>query len=210
MTLRDILSDINAVVGVDGAFVVDESGAVMQSVLPPMADTMELGTVARRLVRANDAMARIGVVVSDLDVVYEHGRMFGRWLSRGALFVLCQPAINLPLLNMTANMAMERLEKGMTEKRQLDAVTTELIVEPNDGLFVRKGVAVLDAGLLEKWAVGEGVRSVDRVFVTLPNGKEERMKATNMKNLGSHVRLASADISRLKLKPLSKVKVRPV
>jgi len=106
----DILRDIHEVVGVTGCFVADSTGQVVKSTLPGVFDSASLSVVSKTLSKTIDGlrMARRRKV-SELDLVFEGGRLVVKVLSPGYLFILCVPTINVPLLNLTANVAAKKL-----------------------------------------------------------------------------------------------------
>jgi hypothetical protein len=106
----DILHDIQDVVGVTGCFVADSSGQVVRSTLPSVFDTASLTLVSKTMSKTIEGlrMAR-RKKVSELDLVFEGGRLVVKVLSPGYLFILCVPTINVPLLNLTANVAAKKL-----------------------------------------------------------------------------------------------------
>lgn len=108
--MDDILRDIQDVVGVTGCFVADSRGQVVTSTLPSVFDTASLTVVSRTLSKTIEGlrMAR-RKKVSELDLVFEGGRLVVKVLSAGYLFILCVPTINVPLLNLTANVAAKKL-----------------------------------------------------------------------------------------------------
>jgi predicted regulator of Ras-like GTPase activity (Roadblock/LC7/MglB family) len=106
----DILRDIQDVVGVTGCVVADSRGQVVKSTLPSVFDTASLTVVSKTLSKTIEGlrMAR-RKKVSELDLVFEGGRLVVKVLSAGYLFILCVPTINVPLLNLTANVAAKKL-----------------------------------------------------------------------------------------------------
>jgi hypothetical protein len=106
----DILRDIEDVAGVTGCFVADGSGQVVKSTLPGVFDGASLTLVAKTLSKTIEGlrMAR-RKKVNELDLVFEGGRLVVKVLSPGYLLILCVPTINVPLLNLTANVAAKKL-----------------------------------------------------------------------------------------------------
>lgn len=108
--MNDILRDIQDVAGVTGCFVADGTGQVVGSTLPGVFDSASLTLVAKTLSKTIEGlrMAR-RKKVTELDLVFESGRLVVKALSPGFLFILCVPTINVPLLNLTANVAAKKL-----------------------------------------------------------------------------------------------------
>ncbi len=55
--------------------------------------------------------------VKDLDLLYGEGRIIIKSLSEGCLCILCVRNINIPLLNLTANLAAKKLTKRLKAPR---------------------------------------------------------------------------------------------
>ena len=110
--MKEILKDINAVVGVTGSFVCDDEGRVVARLLPDIFDKALLSPVGRTLAQT---IAGLELTrrrkVSDLDLVYREGRLVIRNLRGGSLCILCVPTINVPLLTLTANAAARKLTR---------------------------------------------------------------------------------------------------
>ena len=105
-----ILKDINAVSGVTGCFVCNSEGQVLASALPNLFDETILSTVGRTMAQTmvGLAIARRRKIV-DIDLVYDQGRLIAKNLREGCLCILCLRNINMPLLNLTANVAAKKL-----------------------------------------------------------------------------------------------------
>ncbi len=117
--MEDILRDINAVVGVTGCFVCDGKGQVSASALPELFDETILSAVGRTM---SQTMAGLATArrrkVGDIDLVYGEGRLIAKNLGEGCLCILCVRNINVPLLNLTANVAAKRLKAKMAESAE--------------------------------------------------------------------------------------------
>jgi len=121
--VNDILRDIHDVAGVTGCFVADGAGQVVGSTLPGVFDSASLTLVAKTLSKTIEGlrMAR-RKKVTELDLVFESGRLVVKALSPGFLFILCVPTINVPLLNMTANVAAKKLARELAAAAPKPAV----------------------------------------------------------------------------------------
>jgi len=112
--MEDILKDINAVVGVRGSFVCNGKGQVLASTLPALFDQTILSTVGRTMAQtvAGLATARRRKI-GDIDLVYDQGRLIAKNLREGCLCILCVRHINVPLLNLTANVTTKKLSSSL-------------------------------------------------------------------------------------------------
>ncbi|MDY7041144.1 MAG: hypothetical protein SVX38_09805 [Chloroflexota bacterium] len=122
--MESSLQDVNAVVGVSGSFVCDGEGQVLASALPGIFDGVMLSnvgcTVAQTIAGLELARRR---KVGDLDLLYGEGRLVVKNLRVGYLCILCVPQINVPLLNLTANVAARKLAAQIKSGQD---VTTEI------------------------------------------------------------------------------------
>ena len=115
--MERILQDINAIVGVTGCFVCDKKGTVVARALPSVFDeTMVLPaalTVFQTMEGLETTRRR---KVNEFDLVYREGRIVVKNLREGCLCILCVRNINVPLLNLTANVAARKLAQMLKER----------------------------------------------------------------------------------------------
>jgi predicted regulator of Ras-like GTPase activity (Roadblock/LC7/MglB family) len=117
--LESILKDINAVSGVTSCFVCNGEGELIASDLPDLFDEAILSTVGRTMAQTMAGMAiarrrKIG----DIDLVYDQGQLIAKNLGEGCLCILCVRNINVPLLNLTAEVAAKKLKAKITNKKE--------------------------------------------------------------------------------------------
>jgi predicted hydrocarbon binding protein/predicted regulator of Ras-like GTPase activity (Roadblock/LC7/MglB family) len=125
--MEDILKDISAVAGVRGCFVCDGDGRVMASTL---SDTFDESTLAAAGRTINQTTAGLLTTrrrkVQELDLLYSKQRLVIKPLGEGCLCVLCARNVNVPLLNLTANVAARKLTEAVrTEAPQPSAAHSE-------------------------------------------------------------------------------------
>jgi len=111
--VESILENINAIVGVTGCFVCDSEGEALASVLPDVFREAALtaGRTAMQTILGLQTTRRRRV--NDLDLLYREGRIVVKSLGEGCLCILCVRNINVPLLNLTANLAVRKLTKRL-------------------------------------------------------------------------------------------------
>ncbi|HID62234.1 MAG TPA: roadblock/LC7 domain-containing protein, partial [Anaerolineae bacterium] len=108
--MESILKDINAVVGVTGCFVCDGEGQVLASAPPDLFDETILSSVGRTMAQTMAGLATARRrQAGDIDLLYDQGRFIAKNLREGCLCILCVRHINVPLLNLTANVAARKL-----------------------------------------------------------------------------------------------------
>jgi hypothetical protein len=118
--MEDLLKDINAVVGVTGSFVCNSEGRVLAFALPDLFDGATLSTVGRTVAQTMAGLAAVRRrKVGDMDLVCGQGRFIAKNLGEGCLCILCVRNINVPLLNLTANVAAKRLTTMVVERTEV-------------------------------------------------------------------------------------------
>jgi predicted regulator of Ras-like GTPase activity (Roadblock/LC7/MglB family) len=115
--MEDILQDVNAVVGVTGSFVCDGDGELLAKALPEVFDDAVLAPVGRTMAQTvaglHTARRR---KVGDIDLLYDESRLIVKGLTGGGVLgILCVRRINVPLLNLTADVAVNKLRQRIKE-----------------------------------------------------------------------------------------------
>ncbi|MFN2269701.1 MAG: roadblock/LC7 domain-containing protein [Anaerolineae bacterium] len=120
--MENILKDINAVVGVTGSFVCNEDGQVLSRLMPSVFDDQMLSNVSRTMAQT---VAGLKIAqqseVGDIDLLYNDGRLVVKDVGEGCLCILCVKRINVPLLNLTANVAVKKLRGKLKEAEPVAA-----------------------------------------------------------------------------------------
>jgi predicted regulator of Ras-like GTPase activity (Roadblock/LC7/MglB family) len=107
--MEPALKEINAVLGVIGSFVCRADGAVAARAMPDAYDDARLQLAARVASQTLEALETSGQRVAEADFNFFKGRLLIRNLRGGTLFILCARTINLPLLNLTVNVAVKKI-----------------------------------------------------------------------------------------------------
>ena len=115
--MEEILEDINAVVGVTGSFVCNSNGELLARALPQVFDDAVLSPVARTMAQTvaglHTARRR---KVGDVDLLYGDSRLIVKGFGGdGVLCILCVRRINVPLLNLTADVAVNKLRQQIKD-----------------------------------------------------------------------------------------------
>lgn len=115
--MESLLSDINAVIGVNGSFVADRKGRILARALPALYDASTLEVVARTMTQtfAGLETARRRKV-GDIDMVFAEGRLIVKPFGEGSLAIICVPRINVALVNLTANVTVRKLHEELKER----------------------------------------------------------------------------------------------
>ena len=115
--MEDILRSITAVAGVTGCMVCDDEGEVLGSDLGGLVRGFSHSvvgyTAAQTLAGLRHARRK---KIGDTDLVYQDGRVLIKPLRGGFLCIMCQPRISLPLLNLTADVAIGKLQARLKDR----------------------------------------------------------------------------------------------
>jgi predicted regulator of Ras-like GTPase activity (Roadblock/LC7/MglB family) len=116
--MEQLLADINAVSGVMGSFVCDGEGTVVAQAVPPTFEESALRLAARTLLQTVEGLETTKRRrVHELDIVFSDSRILAKNLRSGCLYVVCARNINVPLLDLTANVAARKLTEALKEKK---------------------------------------------------------------------------------------------
>jgi predicted regulator of Ras-like GTPase activity (Roadblock/LC7/MglB family) len=108
--VEQLLANINAVAGVRGSFVCDADGALVARALPSQFDETTLLPAARTMLQTIDGLETTRRRrIHEVDIVFHDSRMVVKNLRFGCLYVICARNINVPLLNLTANVAARKI-----------------------------------------------------------------------------------------------------
>jgi predicted hydrocarbon binding protein/predicted regulator of Ras-like GTPase activity (Roadblock/LC7/MglB family) len=125
--MEDILADIGAVLGVTGCFVCDAEGQILASTLSDLLDERHLSTVGRTI-----SQTTAGLVtarrrkIQEIDLLYSEGRIVVKPLREGCLCVLCTRNMNVPLLNLTVDVAARKLTEALKQEKEPSPPTPTL------------------------------------------------------------------------------------
>ena len=157
--MEKILQDINAVVGITGSFVVDAEGRLVARSLPSVFDEATFLPAARTILQTIDGLETTRRRrVHELNLVFREGRMVVKNLRVGCLYILCVRTVNVPLLNLTANVAARKLSEVLKEREspgpsappaaaeEVAVIEQELPSDAADLLLSRARQAIAAAG----------------------------------------------------------------
>jgi predicted regulator of Ras-like GTPase activity (Roadblock/LC7/MglB family) len=108
--METILKSINAVMGVTGCFVCDGDGQLVASALPELFDRETLSGVGKTITQTMAGLSTSRKKkVGEIDLLYGESRFIAMSAGVNCLCILCVRNVNLPLLNLTAKMAVKKL-----------------------------------------------------------------------------------------------------
>ncbi len=153
--MEAVLQQINKIQGVVGSLVCDEDGALLCHQLPSSIAATILkdasGILADSIVGLKPSVGEVGL----LDLRYSDGRLLVKPLASAYLLLLCDPKINLQLLNMTLDVSIKKLEKtiaGQSASAPVSAAAASVAQElRRDGKGVVLTVDSMKASSKIKW-----------------------------------------------------------
>lgn len=111
--MQALLKDIYKVVGVLGAWVCDRDGAVLAQISAEDFEAAQAQAAARVIGQTFRALDTTGHAVEEVDLSYGKGRLLLKNLRGGVLAIVCARNVNLPLLNLTASVAVQKLSEQL-------------------------------------------------------------------------------------------------
>lgn len=115
--MESILKEVNAILGVNGTFVCLLDGSIAAQAMPENYTADHLNAAARVASQTFQALDLSGQRVAEADLLFDNGRLVLKHFRGGILVILCARNINLPLLNLTANMAVKKLSAAVRPSR---------------------------------------------------------------------------------------------
>lgn len=129
--MKSVLDEINALDAVMGSFIFDEQGTIVSSQMPSIY-TSQLETITQMLLRsfAPQQAEEPEWNLNKLYTRFDEGLLFLRFASGKFLFVLTEPSVKVPFLNIALNVATKRLKD--TKKSTPPPPTFENSYSPED------------------------------------------------------------------------------
>jgi len=109
--MQSVLNQLNAVPGVVGSMVCDAEGALVSNCFPPLFDNAALANAARVLADGAAGLETVTGKVGMVDLRYGDARIVVKPMAGAHLVLLCAAQTNLQLLNISASVALPKLEK---------------------------------------------------------------------------------------------------
>jgi predicted regulator of Ras-like GTPase activity (Roadblock/LC7/MglB family) len=109
--MQDVLTQLNAVPGVNGTLLCDADGRLLAKAFPPHLSGAALAEAAKVLAESTAGLATVTGDVRMLDLRYGNARVVVRPVGTARLLFLCAPSVNLQPLTISATVAGAKLEK---------------------------------------------------------------------------------------------------
>jgi predicted regulator of Ras-like GTPase activity (Roadblock/LC7/MglB family) len=122
--MESVLGQLITVPGVVGGMVYDAEGTLLSRSFPPIFDDGILGGAARVLVDGAAGLELVTGKVGLLDLRFADARIVVRPMSGASLVLLCAAQTNLQLLNISASVAIPKIER-LVAARQVTAPVEE-------------------------------------------------------------------------------------
>lgn len=196
--MKGILRDINAMVGVQGSFVTDGKGEVVSLVNESDFPEGSLKIVSQEIIQTVRSLRFAHLSPDEFDLSFGKGRVIARLVGPGMLVILCSRDINIPLLNLTAEVAAKRIERLLESAKESKSEPLELKVEYIKGLTIKGGQIWVDKELVRGWGL-EGREGSHKASVR-KGGKVRLYRIVGKKELGRVVRMLSHDAKKLSAK----------
>jgi predicted regulator of Ras-like GTPase activity (Roadblock/LC7/MglB family) len=145
--MESILKSINAVMGVTGCFVCNGDGQPIASALPELFDRETLANVGKTITQTMAGLSSSRKKkVGEVDLLYGESRFIAMSAGVYCLCILCVRNVNLPLLNLTAKMAVKKLAGLADEQVEMVAlgITSRIEISPRDQLLREETTAILN------------------------------------------------------------------
>jgi len=130
--VEEILKSINTMVGVSGSFICDSKGRILSVAMPDTIDESMLYNVSKTVSQTLGGLASTHRrKIGELDLVYGQGRLITRNIGESFLCILCVRNINVPLLNLSVNMAVKKLAEMVMDMKGRGIEETEIREKPD-------------------------------------------------------------------------------
>jgi len=188
-TMELVLHELTTLPGVRATFLGDAEGAVLAAVSRSGAEQIDPSTPVRSLARTLSGLRSLRRSSTlEIDLVFQQGRVLMRTLKDSFLAVLCERQLNLPLLTMALDEAIQRLgeiSEGGTSGRVSGSEDIQVLVQiAQDVLGDHAGKVIellesSDGSRDELSAAIERAEEITRLFIDSRNAKEmaRRMRA---------------------------------
>lgn len=107
--METTLKEINAVLGVTGSFICASDGNMIAQAMPGLYEPGQLALAARVANQFFRALEASSQRAAEMDLIFGQQRLILKTFRGGILAILCARTINLPLLNLTVNVAMKKI-----------------------------------------------------------------------------------------------------
>ncbi len=108
--MQTVLKNLHSVPGVIGCLLIDDEGNAIANSLPSIYDAASLKEISTIVAQNVEGLQDYTGNVVSLDMRFEHGRLIAKKMPKHVLVLLCQPTINIQLLLISLNVAINKLK----------------------------------------------------------------------------------------------------
>lgn len=184
--MEEVLQHLNAVQGVIGSFVCDDSGELLAYSFPPLFDVSIIRRAAAQVVAQQGGLRTAAGTAELADLRYADGRILVKPLQEAFLLLLCTKSVNLQVLNISLNVAKGKIE-ALLPSTQPAAAAAAVTAIPASGETVASGGLSLPACHLEDSTIGSSFEQFGMAALT----------QTTAQQISNH--FASGPLKKLKL-----------
>jgi len=116
-TIKQTLVALRDVQGIEGSFIIGDSGALLSKELPAIFNDSLFSELGARINRLKESFLSNGDEVESGLLKYADHRLYLRSVVKGTLGIITSANVNMPALRMAVNLALRRvnpeLEKGV-------------------------------------------------------------------------------------------------
>lgn len=114
--MQTVIEHLNAVPGVVGTLVCGADGQLLASAFPPVFDEGALSDVAKTVADATAGLGTVAGKVRMLDLRHAGARIVARPVNGATLLFLCAPSMNLQPLDISASVAIPKIERLVAQR----------------------------------------------------------------------------------------------
>ena len=111
--MNDALKHLNRVLRVYGSFVNNEEGELVSHIMPKGFSVKMLTETGQQALQGFQGIEANGFTITRVTWDYENYLIISQRISGGIISVLCDKSISMPLLNLTFNLVIKKIESIM-------------------------------------------------------------------------------------------------
>ena len=111
--MNDALKHLNRVLRVYGSFVNNEEGELVAHIMPKGFSVKMLTETGQQALQGFQGIEANGFTITRVTWDYENYLIISQRISGGIISVLCDKSISMPLLNLTFNLVIKKIESIM-------------------------------------------------------------------------------------------------
>jgi predicted regulator of Ras-like GTPase activity (Roadblock/LC7/MglB family) len=114
--MHSVLKNLQVIPGIIGGLLADANGSLLAHSFPPLFEVSALQSICADINNIQVGMQDTSGGVKLLDLRFDHGRVIAKQMPTYFLLLLCEQQVNLPLLLISINVAVNNLKPLMTNE----------------------------------------------------------------------------------------------